>query len=58
MKTYFKTLWFWPVDVILCYVVASLITPADPYSAMLVFVGLTTLWMIIRRVIARRLSQS
>jgi len=55
MRTFFKSHWFLFVDVIGCYVLACLITPADPYSALLAFVLLLLFWLPVRYYIARRL---
>jgi hypothetical protein len=58
MKTYFKSHRFLVVDTVLCYVIACLITPADPLSAILAFVLLLMFWLPVRFYIARRLSRS
>ena len=54
MPNYFKTLRFWWVDLVICYGVACTITPADPMSAIVVFVPTFVVWMTIRYLLARR----
>jgi hypothetical protein len=46
-----------PVDAILLYVVACLITPADPLSALLAFALLVVIWLPIRVYLIRRLRE-
>jgi hypothetical protein len=57
MRIYCRTPWTWLVDVILLYVVAWLITPADPFSFLLAFVLMAAIWIPIRLYLARRLRE-
>jgi len=55
--SYFKSLRFWYLDVIVCYIIAALVAPADPMSVYLVFVPLMAIWGSLRFLLARRLSR-
>jgi hypothetical protein len=57
MRNFFRSPWSWPIDVVLLYVVACLITPADPYSALLAFGLLAAIWFPVRFYLARRLRE-
>ena len=45
------------MDVVLLYVVACLITPADLYSALVAFALLAAIWFPVRLCLARRLRE-
>lgn len=57
MEHYFKSLRFWYVDVICGYLFACLVTPADPLSALIVFVPLMAIWLPFRFFLSRRFSR-
>jgi hypothetical protein len=57
MKNFFRSPWSWLMDVVLLYVVACLITPADLYSALVAFVLLAAIWFPVRFYLARRLRE-
>lgn len=57
MRNYFRSFKYWLIDVLACYVVAAIVTPADPLSAWLAFAVLFPIWMLVRWVIYRRLNR-
>ena len=56
MRRYFESMSYWRLDVIVCFVISAVVTPADPISMLFVFVPLVVIWMIIRFAISRHLS--
>lgn len=56
MRNYFRSMRNWPVDVVVCYFGAMLLTPADPVSHVLVFLPLLAVWMIVRYFLAMWLA--
>ncbi len=58
MRNHFKSLRFWYVDAVGCYLIAWAIAPADPLSRLITSLLLFAVWLAIRFLIARRLSRS
>jgi hypothetical protein len=48
----------WVVDACLCFGAAVVVTPADPYSVFRAFPFVFAFWMILRFIIAKRLTRS
>jgi hypothetical protein len=60
-RCYFRSLRSWRVDVIWCFILATVVTPAEPYSLFIVLIvacSMATAWLVTRYAIARNLSKS
>lgn len=56
-RSHFDSMAGWPMDLTACFLIATIVTPADPFSVYYVAVPLIVIWMSVRFAIVRLRSK-